>query len=295
MLNFNHVYYFHVTAAEGSVKGAAERLGVTQPTVSEQIRMLERSLGATLFDRVPTGLRLTEAGREAFEHTTAMFRASERLLDAVARPSAAPPVSLSIGMSAAISRTLAADFLLPVVTVEDCRPIIRTGDFIDLLRDLRAHELDLLIAESEPIDAARRGLEIVTLHRPTLVAIAACDVNPADDWHDVGLIEYRPASAFRWEVDEYLNQKGLTPASKAEVDDAFFMLESVASTRAVAFVPRSVARDAIANKRVKALATLEPNSAAVHAIFHQTDALEVVRRAVEMLAENAKSRFDGAV
>jgi DNA-binding transcriptional LysR family regulator len=35
VLNFNHLYYFHVTASEGSVKAAADRLGVTQPTVSE--------------------------------------------------------------------------------------------------------------------------------------------------------------------------------------------------------------------------------------------------------------------
>ena len=41
VLNFNHLYYFHVTASEGSVKAAADRLGVTQPTVSEQLRMLE--------------------------------------------------------------------------------------------------------------------------------------------------------------------------------------------------------------------------------------------------------------
>ena len=66
-------------------------------------------------------------------------------------------------------------------------------------------------------------------------------------------MEYRPASAFRWEVDEYLSQNGLAPTSKAEVDDAFLMLESVVSSNCVAFVPRSVARDAVRTKRVKAL------------------------------------------
>ena len=64
MLNFNHLYYFHVTAVAGSLKAASERLGVTQSTVSEQIRALERSLGVQLFERVPTGLRLTAAGRD---------------------------------------------------------------------------------------------------------------------------------------------------------------------------------------------------------------------------------------
>ena len=41
MLNFNHVYYFHVAATEGSVKAAAERLGVSQPTVSHHLKKLK--------------------------------------------------------------------------------------------------------------------------------------------------------------------------------------------------------------------------------------------------------------
>jgi len=51
MLNYNHLHYFHVAALEGSVAGAAVKLGVTQPTVSEQVRSLERALGVSLFER----------------------------------------------------------------------------------------------------------------------------------------------------------------------------------------------------------------------------------------------------
>jgi LysR family transcriptional activator of nhaA len=118
VLNFNHLYYFHVTASEGAVKAAADRLGVTQPTVSEQIRMLERSLGVQLFERTTSGLKLTQAGRDAFEHTTAMFLAGERLVEALGQSTAAPFISLRVGLSSAMSRTIAADFLMPVLTVE---------------------------------------------------------------------------------------------------------------------------------------------------------------------------------
>jgi hypothetical protein len=65
VLNYNHLYYFYVVASERSVKAAADRLGVTQPTISEQIRLLERALGVPLFDRTPSGLQLTRSGREA--------------------------------------------------------------------------------------------------------------------------------------------------------------------------------------------------------------------------------------
>lgn len=54
MLNYNHLYYFHVAALEGSVAAAAVRLGVTQPTVSEQVRALERALEVSLFERQST-------------------------------------------------------------------------------------------------------------------------------------------------------------------------------------------------------------------------------------------------
>lgn len=69
MLNFNHLYYFHIVASEGSFASASEILGVTQPTISEQVKTLERALGEVLFERLPTGLRLTEPGARMFERT----------------------------------------------------------------------------------------------------------------------------------------------------------------------------------------------------------------------------------
>jgi LysR family transcriptional regulator, transcriptional activator of nhaA len=291
VLNFNHLYYFHVTASEGAVKTAAERLGVTQPTVSEQVRMLERTLGVRLFERTPSGLRLTQAGRDAYEHTTAMFRAGERLVEALGQAGAAPPATLRVGMSSATSRTIAADFLMPVLTVERCRPSIRTGDFNELLRDLRAHELDLVVGETEPLDAP--GLEAALIHRPTLVAIAAPDIVPRDDWENLSLLEYRASGAYHWEVDTYLKEKGLRPTSMGELDDAFLMFEAVIRGGFVAFVPRSVAREAIRAGRVKVLATLSPAAAAVHAVYHAGETLELARTAVEKLIEHARANLDG--
>jgi len=291
VLNFNHVYYFHVAASEGSVKAAADRLDVSQPTVSEQIKMLERALGVILFERTSTGLRLTEAGREAYEHTTAMFRASERLVSALARDGEPPPVTLRIGVSAVISRSVAASFLKPVLNVPNCRPVVRTGDPLDLLRELRAHDLDLVVCDTEPVDAAQRGLDMVTLLRPALVAIASPSAAPAPDWSDLALLEHRPTSAYRWEVDAWLAEHGLRPRGVAELDDAFLMLEAVAHGGFVAFVPRSVARDAADAGRIRILAELQPGSAAVYALYHRRDELDLARRAADLLAANARDHF----
>jgi LysR family transcriptional activator of nhaA len=293
MLNFNHLYYFHVTASQGSVKAASDWLGVTQPTVSEQIRMLERALGVQLFERTATGLKLTLAGRDAYEHTTQMFLAGERLVEALGSGGSPPAIALRVGISAAMSRTMAADFLMPVLTVEGCRPSIRTGDFHDLLRDLRAHELDLVIGESEPLDVARAKLEVTLIDRPSLVAIVHPDITPRDDWQNLSILEYRTSSAYFWEVDTFLKEKGYRPASTGELDDAFLMLEAASRGGFVAFVPTRVAREALQAGRVKVLATLAPTGVGVYAVYPASDSLQLARAAVEKLIENARERIDG--
>lgn len=294
MVNFNHLYYFHVTASEGSVKAAADRLGVTQPTVSEQLRILERTLGVRLFERTPTGIRLTQLGRDAFEHTTAMFLASQRLLAALGDMGEIRKVMLRVGVSAAVSRILAIDFLLPVLTLEQCRPSIRIADFNDLLRDLRTRELDLVLGEAEPIAISARGMEVVPIFRPSLVAVAHPEVEPSDDWQELSLLEYRASSLYHWEVEGFLKERSLRPKSAGELDDAHLMLEAVMRAQFVAFVPYGVAREALSRGRVKLLAKLPLPDSAVHAIYPESDTLDLARAAVERLVASAREQLDDA-
>ncbi|MEI7566896.1 MAG: LysR family transcriptional regulator [Opitutaceae bacterium] len=56
-LNFNHLYYFWVVAREGSVTRATKVLHLAQPTISSQLRTLERTLGAALADSVILTMR----------------------------------------------------------------------------------------------------------------------------------------------------------------------------------------------------------------------------------------------
>lgn len=289
VINFNHLYYFHVTATEGTLREASRRLGVTQSTVSEQIRLLERSLGVKLFERAASGLRLTQAGRDALEHTSTMFRASERLAEAVGQIPSTPEIVLRVGVSAAVSRTVAAAFLMPVLSMDPCRPSIRTGDFAELVRDLRSHELDLVIGEAEPVPPT--GLEVTMLHRPTLVAVTSSATEPKEDWTDLSLVEYRTSSPYHWEVDAFLRDRGLRPTSAGEVDDAFLMMEAVARGGFVAFVPFSVARERLERGDVKKIASVVPSSA-IHAVFQAHETLHLARTAVEKLVENARLHFD---
>lgn len=73
-MELRHLRYFVMAAAEGSISGAAARLSISQPAVSRQIRDLEEELGVALFDRVSSGLSLTEPGLAALPHAQELLR-----------------------------------------------------------------------------------------------------------------------------------------------------------------------------------------------------------------------------
>jgi molybdate transport repressor ModE-like protein len=79
MIDWDDVRYFLAIARAGSVRSAAERLGVNHSTVLRRIGQLEERLGARMFEKLPSGYRLTSAGEEVLEFADQMEAASNRL------------------------------------------------------------------------------------------------------------------------------------------------------------------------------------------------------------------------
>ena len=290
MLNYNHLYYFYVAATEGSLTKAAERLEITQSTMSEQLRALERALRKKLFERgtAGTAMTLTPAGKLAYEHSTAIFRSGERLEQALSESPSDAPLSLKVGTSGTVARATSADFLLPLFAMADCMPTIRIGETVELLRELRANELDLVLSETEPVESALDGLEHTVVERIPLVAILAVDRQPRANWEDIGLVQYPATSNFYWEVTQFLEANDLRPKIVGEADDPFLLVEASARGGHVAIVPSAAARDAIDAGRVKVIAKLESAHAGVHAIYQTGAAAELARRAIERLIASSK-------
>ncbi len=67
MIDWDDVRYFLAVARAGSVRAAAERLRVNHSTVLRRIAQLEERLGAHMFEKLPSGYRLTDAGEEVLE------------------------------------------------------------------------------------------------------------------------------------------------------------------------------------------------------------------------------------
>nr|WP_274710522.1 LysR substrate-binding domain-containing protein [Streptomyces sp. SKN60] len=96
--------YFLAVAEELHFTRAAERLYVSQPALSKQIRALERQLGAPLFDRDRHGVRLTEVGTALLPHARAVLAAWAEAEGAVRAARAAREATLVIGMSTSPGR-----------------------------------------------------------------------------------------------------------------------------------------------------------------------------------------------
>ena len=76
-MNLNHLAVFDAVAGERSISRAGQRLLVSQPAVSKQLRLLERTLGAKLVDRESKGVRLTAAGELLFGYARRIFALAE--------------------------------------------------------------------------------------------------------------------------------------------------------------------------------------------------------------------------
>lgn len=79
MIDWDDVRYFLAVARGGSVRAAAARLGVNHSTVLRRVAQLEERLGAHLFERQPSGYRVTDAGEEVLEFATQMETSSHAL------------------------------------------------------------------------------------------------------------------------------------------------------------------------------------------------------------------------
>ena len=147
-LNYHHLRYFWTVAREGSIARACAVLHVAQPTISGQLRELEKSIGEPLFARAGRGLKLTETGRLVAGYCDEIFAMGRQLHQALSGGQVGP-TRITIGISDQVPKVIVVHLLAPALRLVPAVHLTCLEGRTDrLLADLAAHQLDLVLSDT---------------------------------------------------------------------------------------------------------------------------------------------------
>ncbi|MBC8070397.1 MAG: LysR family transcriptional regulator [Deltaproteobacteria bacterium] len=153
-LNYHHLHYFWVVAHEGSISRAAVRLSTSKATISAQLRLLERQLGAPLFARTGRQLALTDTGRSVLGYADEIFATGRDLVESVRGKGGSQPLRLRVGVGDVLPKPIVRRLLEPVFHLPErvyviCREDRSIGEFIG---ELVGNALDVVLSDA-PVGA----------------------------------------------------------------------------------------------------------------------------------------------
>ncbi|CAA0105131.1 Hydrogen peroxide-inducible genes activator [BD1-7 clade bacterium] len=157
--------YFVSVAESGTFRRAAERLGISQPTLTAQIYSLEKSLTLTLFERSRSGTTLTPAGRELLNNARQVIEEMRGLMDQAAMINSGPGGTFRIGVSPTVG-----PYLLPHIlsglnhAYPSLKLYVRENMPKALELDLLEGRLDLVLIP-QPFGTSRLTTEVL-FHEP---------------------------------------------------------------------------------------------------------------------------------
>lgn len=253
MFNYNHLYYFCVAAKSTGVKEAAQHLKISQPSLSSQLKVLEKSIDARLFYRVGRNNKLTAVGTIVFGFCRQMFELSEEMSELLAQKIPSAARRLHIGVSDEVDRP----FVVEVVSVfmkkhglgQRPKVSIVSGTHEQLAERLRFREVDVIVTPIAMIEPELRNLECAevpvglicpktwemaekngTLYSTSSIKkfLLARDVH----W-------LMPSSRFklRSEIDQFFEVNGIKGRVVLESDVIASLVRSVIDEIGIAFLP----------------------------------------------------------
>ncbi len=240
-LNLDQLRSFALVIETGSFSTAADRLGISQPAVSLQVRQLERRLAVRLIERVGKRAKPTPAGMELLRHAQHIETAVENAVDALADHASGVTGRVRLGTGAtaclhflpAVLRTLREQF--PALSV-----VVSTGNTEDQARKVEENSLDLALVT---LPAAGRSLAAMPVLQDEFVAIGRASVEPLKarvspaDLGALPLVLFEPAANTRKLVDRWFAAGGLQPQPVMELGSVEAMKEMVAAGLGYAIVP----------------------------------------------------------
>lgn len=241
--------YFIALADEGHYRRAAERAGVSQPTLSEQIGSLEQRLGAKLVEP-GRGARLTPVGREVLDRARSILSQLGDLVEAVEEAQTGARGTLSLGASPTLG-----PYFLPRVLARlhaaypDLRLVVRDASPRRLRTELEEGRHDLILAQL-PLRAA--NLDVERLFREPLHLVVARDHPLAtrretvdSDLEGLDLLTLEPSYPLYAQIADLAAQTGAILRQEYEGTSLDALRQMVAMGLGAALLPALYARSEI--------------------------------------------------
>jgi DNA-binding transcriptional LysR family regulator len=245
-MEFRHLRYFVAVAEELSFTAASHRLRVAQPSLSQQIRDLERELGAALFARTSRRVELTAAGAAFLEHARAMLAQAGQAAEQVRAIGRGQVGTLDIGLTGSVL----LGPLGPLVAAFSAR---FPGVVVRLHEMPPQEQQAALHARRADISFLRRPAEdpalVAELAWPETVAVALPERHPLAARQRIALSDLREESLVFLRLEDsrfaqYLRdccvEAGFLPRISQQVVEAYSLTSLVAAGLGVALVPECV-------------------------------------------------------
>jgi LysR family transcriptional activator of nhaA len=272
-LNYHHLRYFWVVAKEGTLRQAAEKLAVSQPSISAQIHLLEESLGAQLFRRTSRRLSLTDMGQLAFGYAEDIFSTGQDLLDAVRDRPGYCPMRCQVGVTDSVPKLVASRMLQPAFNLsQPMHMLCREGSIDALMLELAGFRLDLVLADQP----AARGLHVKTFsHLLGKCGSVFCAVPKMatklrgrfpQSLHDAPALLPVETTPLRASLEEWFDSLGVRPVVVAEFEDPAFMMVMAAEGLGFVVAPSVIARETLRHYGLRSFGSSEECSHQYYAI-----------------------------
>jgi len=263
-LNYHHLRYFWAVAKEGGLRKAAEKLHVSQPTISAQIAALEGVLGEKLFRRGGRALALTEGGHRVLSYAEEIFSLGQELLDAARQRPTAHALRVHIGITDSLPKLVSYEIIKPIFKMEQpIQAVCREGKAVDLLSQLAAYRLDIVLAD-EP---APSSLPIKVFNH----LLGECSVTFCAERKLAATLKRKfprslneapvllPAgnAALRQSLEKWFQAVGIRPRVVAEFDDPALMKVAAADGLGFFAVPTLVVKEAVARHALQIIGRTE--------------------------------------
>ncbi len=232
-LNYHHLHYFWVVAREGSVRRASELLHLTPATISIQLRDLERSLGAKLFQKSGRGLALTPSGESVYRYASEIFALGQEMQEVVRGQPSGRPRLLRIGIRDVMPKLVAYKLMEPTFLLEDApRVVCHEGDVGRLVAELSVHRLDVVLSDT-PLDPTLKvrvfshllGESDVVVMSTRALAGRVTEGFPGS-LHGAPFLLPTENTVLRRSLDLWFSENGIRPLVRGEFEDSAMLKEA---------------------------------------------------------------------